>query len=188
MAEDNRVLTSEIRTGVNLLVRQARQDPQAFGALYQLYVRPVFKYLYSRLGNVHEAEDVTAQTFLGAFESFQNLHQDEHFPAWLFTIARHKALDHYRRRKNVTSLDDVSELPGGGDPLQAVVQSEQAGQLAGLLQALPESERELLRLRFLAELSFPEMARLLHRNEAAVKKALYRLLARLQSQLEEDYE
>jgi RNA polymerase sigma-70 factor (ECF subfamily) len=53
-----------------------------------------------------------------------------------------------------------------------------------LIQALPEEDRELLRLRFLAEMSFPEIARILHRNEEAVKKTIYRLLARLHSQLE----
>jgi RNA polymerase sigma-70 factor (ECF subfamily) len=56
--------------------------------------------------------------------------------------------------------------------------------LAQLIAALPEDERELLRLRFLASLSFPEMARLLRRNEEAVKKSLYRLLARLHDQVE----
>ncbi len=52
------------------LIQAARRDPKAFGGLYLRYVESVFRYLYSRLGNVHEAEDLTAQTFLAAFESF----------------------------------------------------------------------------------------------------------------------
>jgi RNA polymerase sigma-70 factor (ECF subfamily) len=56
--------------------------------------------------------------------------------------------------------------------------------LAAILPTLAEKERELLRLRFLAEMSFPEMARSLHRNESALKKSLYRLLERLHNQLE----
>jgi RNA polymerase sigma-70 factor (ECF subfamily) len=68
--------------------------------------------------------------------------------------------------------------------LYGVIQSEQTAVLSKLIQALPEEDRELLRLRFLAAMSFPEIAHFLHRNEEAVKKSIYRLLARLHSQLE----
>ena len=166
------------------LIRAARQDPKAFGGLYLRYVEPVFRYLYSRLGNVHEAEDLTAQTFLAAFESFKSYRQEGHFASWLFTIARNKAMDHFRGRKDATPIDDLHEIPSGSDPLNAVIQSEQAAALSKLIRELPEEERELLRLRFLAAMSFPEMAHFLHRNEEAVKKTVYRLLARLHDRLE----
>jgi RNA polymerase sigma-70 factor (ECF subfamily) len=166
------------------IIRAAKQDPKAFGELYKLYVEQVFRYLYSRMGNVHEAEDTTAQTFLVAFESFDRLRQEEHFASWLFAIARNKAMDHFRQRKNTTSIDEVDDIPVENDPLYGVIQSEQTAALSKLIQALPEEDRDLLRLRFLADMSFPEIAYLLHRNEEAVKKSIYRLLARLHSQLE----
>ena len=166
------------------IIRAARQDSKAFGELYTLYVEQVFRYLYSRTGNVHEAEDTTAQTFLVAFETFDRFRQDGHFASWLFTIARNKAMDHFRRRENTSSIDEVKDIPVENDPLVGVIQSEQTAALSKLIQALPEEDRELLRLRFLAAMSFPEIAHFLHRNEDAVKKSIYRLLARLHSQLE----
>ena len=166
------------------IIRAARQDSKAFGELYTLYVEQVFRYLYSRTGNVHEAEDTTAQTFLAAFETFDRFRQDGHFASWLFTIARNKAMDHFRRRENTSSIDEVKDIPVENDPLVGVIQSEQTAALSKLIQALPEEDRELLRLRFLAAMSFPEIAHFLHRNEDAVKKSIYRLLARLHSQLE----
>ena len=166
------------------IIRAARQDPRAFGELYKLYVEQIFRYLYSRIGNVHEAEDVTAQTFLAAFESFDRFRQDGHFASWLFTIARNKAMDHFRQRKNTASIDEVDDIPVENESLNGVIQSEQAAILTNLIQELPEEERELLRCRFLAEMSIPEIAHFLHRNEEAVKKSIYRLLARLHSQLE----
>ena len=166
------------------IIRAARQDSKAFGELYTLYVEQVFRYLYSRIGNVHEAEDTTAQTFLVAFETFDRFRQDGHFASWLFTIARNKAMDHFRRRENTSSIDEVKDIPVENDPLVGVIQSEQTAALSKLIQALPEEDRELLRLRFLAAMSFPEIAHFLHRNEDAVKKSIYRLLARLHSQLE----
>ena len=187
MAESGNALTSEQinrKSDELKIIGAARQDPNAFGELYLLYVGQVFRYLYSRMGNVHEAEDTTAQTFLVAFESFDRFRQDGYFASWLFTIARNKAMDHFRQRKNTTSIDEVNEISVENDPLNGVIQSEQAAALSKLIQALPEEDRELLRLRFLAAMSFPEIAHFLHRNEEAVKKSTYRLLARLHSQVE----
>src|SRR5450759_1499984 len=187
MAESSIVLTSEkinLESDEIKIIRAARQDSKAFGELYTLYVEQVFRYLYSRIGNVHEAEDTTAQTFLVAFETFDRFRQDGHFASWLFTIARNKAMDHFRRRENTSSIDEVKDIPVENDPLVGVIQSEQTAALSKLIQALPEEDRELLRLRFLAAMSFPEIAHFLHRNEDAVKKSIYRLLARLHSQLE----
>lgn len=176
--EDSRE-TNELR-----IIQAARQDPRAFGELYILYVEQVFRYLYSRIGNVQEAEDAAAQTFLAAFESFARFRQDEHFASWLFTIARSKTIDHFRRKRAVSSIDEAADIATNPDPLYGIIQSEQAAALSKLTQALPEEDRELLRLRFLAGMSFPEIAHFIHRNEGAVKKTIYRLLARLHSQLE----
>jgi RNA polymerase sigma-70 factor, ECF subfamily len=187
MAESGLALTTEKidrDSEEKRIIQAARQDPKAFGELYKLYVQQVFRYLYSRLGNVHETEDVTAQTFLAAFESFDRFRQNGHFSSWLFSIARNKAMDHFRKSKNSTSIEVAGDLPVDDDPLSRAIQSEQATALSVLIQELPEEERELLRLRFLAEMSFPEIARFLHRSEDAVKKSTYRLLARLHSQLE----
>lgn len=187
MAESSIVLISEKinRESDELrIIKAAREDPKAFGELYKLYVEPVFRYLYSRVGNVHEAEDITAQAFLVALESFDRFREDRHFASWLFTIARNKAIDHFRQRKNLSSMDEAANIPMENDPLYGVIQLEQMATLSKLIRALPEEDRELLRLRFLAAMSFPEIAHFLHRNEGAVKKSIYRLLARLHSQLE----
>jgi RNA polymerase sigma-70 factor (ECF subfamily) len=171
--------TDELR-----IIRAARQDPRAFGELYILYVERVFRYLYSRVGSVHDAEDLTSQTFLVALESLSRLREDRHFAPWLFTIARSKAMDSFRQKKNTSSIEEVADIPVENDPMSGVIQSDQTAILTKLIRALSEDERELLRLRFLAEMSFPVIAHLLHRNESAVKKSTYRVLARLHSQLE----
>ena len=187
MADNPTILSSrQVNTELDelALIRAARQDPALFGELYKHYVDRVYRYLYSRIGNVHEAEDLTAQTFLAAFESFNRFRQDAHFASWLFSIARHKIADYFRRRKNSPVTEEIQDISVEKDPLFEVAQSEQVQALAAILPTLAEKERELLRLRFLAEMSFPEMARFLHRNESALKKSLYRLLERLHNQLE----
>jgi RNA polymerase sigma-70 factor (ECF subfamily) len=165
-------------------IRAARQNPKAFGELYKRYVEQVFKYLYSRVGNVPDAEDITAQTFLAAFESFERFREEKHFAAWLFSIARNKVMDYFRAQNTTPSLDTIRDVSVENDPLSAMVRSEQVNALSGLIRSMKEEEQELLRLRFLAEMSFPEIAYCLHRKEDAVKKSIYRLLARLRNQLE----
>ncbi len=166
------------------LVAEAGRDRRAFGRLYALYVQPLFRYLYSRIGGVPEAEDVTAQTFLAALEGFGRYRHDGHFAAWLFGIARNKAADYFRQQRPLAPLEDADCLAAESDLLQGAIQSERSAAVTRLIAALPEADRELLRLRYVAELNFSEIGRLLGRSEEAAKKALYRLLARLQSQLE----
>jgi RNA polymerase sigma-70 factor (ECF subfamily) len=94
-------------------------------------------------------------------------------------------VDYLRKNKNRSETIPESTRDPQGDILQEVIRSERLVELKVIIHKLPEEEQELLRLRFVAGLSFSEMASLLERNEDAVKKTLYRLLARLQNQLEE---
>lgn len=169
-------------------VRETWRNPKAFGKLYKLYVHRIFGYLFCKIQNVQEAEDVTAQTFLAAFESFDSLRDENHFSSWLFTIARHKAMDHFRSRKIIEPLQEEMMTSKEGDALSRAIRSEQARAVSGLIQGLSEEDQELLRLRFVAELSFPEIARIVHKNTEAVKKSTYRLLTRLKEQMEVNYE
>jgi len=178
------LVSDQTKTEEDYLIKAAKEDSKEFGTLYNLYVGRIFKYLYSRLGTVEEAEDVTSQTFLTAFEAFERYRQDGHFSSWLFTIARNKAMDHYRQKKKSFPADITTEVSGSHELLKDVIQSEQSMALGKLIMALPNGERELLRLRFLAEMSYPEIAHLVHRNTDAVKKSIHRLLARLHSRLE----
>ncbi len=169
-------------------VDQARGDPQAFGALYDRYVQSIYRYLVSRLRDSEAAKDLTSQTFLTAFEAFPRYRHNGHFPAWLFSIARSKLVDHLRKENRRSGVWLENDSADALDPLQEIVQDERIVALRGLIESLPEEEQELLRLRYVASLSFPDMAALLKRNEAAVKKTLYRLLARMQNQLESKHE
>jgi RNA polymerase sigma-70 factor (ECF subfamily) len=169
-------------------VERARREPQAFGALYDRYVQSIYRYLVSRLRDGEVAKDLTSQTFLTAFEAFPRYRHNGHFPAWLFSIARSKLVDHLRKENRLSGvwLEDTEE--DICDPLHEIVQGERIVALRGLIEGLPEEDQELLRLRYVASLSFSDMATLLNRNEDAVKKTLYRLLARMHSQLESKHE
>jgi len=169
---------------ISRLIEDARQDPLAFARLYDHFSKPVYRYLYSRVGNQADAEDLTAQTFLIPLEKGPRYRERGNFKAWLFTIAHNKAMDHFRKRRPEVLLETAEMQAGQKDPLTNVIQSEQIVQLSTLIRGLDQKEQELLRLRYVADLSFAEIAALLDKREDAVKKSLYRLQARLQGQLE----
>ncbi len=127
---------------------------------------------------------MTSQTFLAAFEAFPRYQHQGYFSAWLFSIARSKYIDHLRKTRTQPDPLDEGVKADLEDPLGQVIETERAGELKKCIQALPEHEQELLRLRYVAGLSFAEIAVLSKKKEDAVKKSVYRLLARLQSQLE----
>ncbi len=166
------------------LIADVRKDKGKFGTLYKKYANPVYRYIFTRTGNKQIAEDITSQTFLAALESIGNFRQDGNFGSWLFTIARNKVNDYFRSSKTVSPIHEAELIEDGSDPLASLIQSDQSKIVQSLIKKLTEDEQELLRLRFIAELSYSNIARLLHKSEDALKKSIYRLLARLQSQVE----
>lgn len=167
------------------LVNAAKENPDAFAILYDRYVVRVYRYMLHRTGNELEAEDLTSKVFLAALHSIRNFSQKVPFGAWLFTIARRRVADYYRRLPPTTPFDNNRDLPSSEeDLLKQVIQTERIAHLEKQIVRLEDRDLELLRLRFSAELTFPEIAILLGQKEDTVKKSLYRLLDRLGSRME----
>lgn len=150
-------------------------DPDSFAALYRQHLPAVYRYIYRRVGNAAEAEDLSAQTFTEALESLLRgrFQPDGNFPAWLFTIARRRVADLYRQRPEAPLAEHPDPEPG---LLAALEAREDIQRLKTLLTQLDKEKQELLRLRFSAGLGFAEIALLEGKSEAAVKMSLYRTL------------
>lgn len=162
----------------------AQKDPQAFGILYDHYAPPIYRYLLSRLGNIDAAQDVTSQTFLTAIDQLPQYKHRGKFTAWLFSIARSRYVDYIRNTKRTS--DPINEeypdpYPG---QLNDLVNEERRRALFECIQNLMPQEQELLRLRYVADLSFAEMGSLVKKREDAVKKSFYRLLKKIKRMLE----
>jgi len=170
----------------NSLAESASDEPQAFAELYTSYIGRVYRYLLARVANQHDAEDLTSQVFLDVLKSLPSYRPRAPFAAWLFSIARRRVADYYRHGKQAANanIDDIP-LSSDEDVLNQIIHDEKLVALTGVISCLDEQEQELLRLRFAADMTFVEIAALMGRKEDAVKKRFYRLLARLQSQLEE---
>jgi RNA polymerase sigma-70 factor (ECF subfamily) len=164
------------------LAAESLHDPAAFTVLYQRYAPRVYWFLRSRTASREDAADLTQQVFLRCYEALPS-YEDRGLPfsAWLFRIARNAAIDHHRRQRPAVSLERLglgalrptmtdSAHPAGITPEDS---------LDLLIAGLPAGKRELLALRFGADLSIPEIAATLGKSEAAVRKQLQRLIATL---------
>lgn len=172
------------------LVRAAQAHPSEFALLYQRYLPRVYHYVRSRLETEEDAADLTQQIFLQALDALPAYQpRGAPFVAWLFQIARHAVIDAHRRRKNVVSWD---ALPAAfHTPVEyqdmdgQLVHQERLVVLKTLLAGLDPAQRELLALRFAAGLSAPQIALVVGKSQAAVKKQITRLLHTLKEQYHE---
>jgi len=169
-------------------VIQKSKQQIAFDGLYEEYYARVLAYLRFRVGSTEVAEDLVSQVFERALTHLHNLHVSEAVGAWLFRIARNCATDYFRRQHPAMSLNALVENyhPRDCSPEDALVAQEERLQLVALLERLPEREREVIGLKFVACLHNREIARVLNMPEGTVGSILYRTLARLRDALRDD--
>jgi RNA polymerase sigma-70 factor (ECF subfamily) len=172
-----------------LLVERARTDPAAFGRLYERYVDRVYSYVYHRVGNVQEAEDLTARTFYRALDKLDT-YEDRGLPfsAWLFRIAHNLTANWHRdhSQRSFLSLDRL--LSQGADkdtPEEQVTQQEEKEALMQAIDRLPEERRNLLHYKFGTSLSNLEIGEIMNKSESAIKSLYFRTLATLRQDLED---
>ena len=167
-------------TDDDALVLEIRQKPSRFAILYRRYAARVYRYLYGRLWNVEDAQDVTTQVFIEVMQSLPRYQLQGNFPAWLFTIVHRRAIDHQRHRRDTIPLDAAGEQPSTlPDPLDVVIQGDRMHKLEMLYRQLDTESQELISLRFAAGLSYGQIGKFLGRSEAAIGMAITRLLGKL---------
>lgn len=155
-----------------------------FENLYRKWAAPVYRYLCARLQNPHDAEDLTSQVFLSAYQGLEKYQDRENFAGWIFTIARNRLVDWRRRQHGEFSLAEVDEPVQETDFLGGLARKEEKTRLRTLIANLSDEEKEIIHLRYVADLGFAEIAQVLQRSEGAVKKSLYRLQEKLFKQME----
>ena len=172
----------------DVIDRARSGDRAAFAELYDMHVDSVYRYLLYRLREPSDAEDLASEVFTRAFANIHRYRwQGKSFLAWLYTIARNAVTDRRRRDRPTVDLDTVYGLAEEGPTAHdRAVLGEQVGALRGAVKHLTTEQQQVLSLRFEANLSSREVARMLGKNEGAIRALQFRALGRLRKILRDE--
>jgi RNA polymerase sigma-70 factor (ECF subfamily) len=162
-----------------------------FTELYRTHLRDVYSYSYYRVGNHHDAEDLTEQTFLQAYRHFERAQRESNgrpLRPWLIRIAHNLAANYYRdrARKPQTNLEDAGVLTATHDTESLVEGREEVQDVLAGVAKLPDDRREALIMRFALGMDNREIARSLGRTEGATKVLIHRAIKQLEQGLKDD--
>ena len=162
-----------------------------FTELYRAHLRDVYSYAYYRIGNHHDAEDLTEQTFLQAYRHFDRAQRESNgrpLRPWLIRIAHNLAANYYRdrSRKPQTNLEDADVLPTFHDTADLVEGREEVKHVLAGVAKLPEERRNALIMRFALDMDNREIARALGRTDGATKVLIHRAIKQLEEELENE--
>ncbi len=160
-------------------------DSSAFGQLYDHYQPMIYRFVLIKVGRREEAEDITHQVFLRAWQNIRNYrHRGHPFGSWLYRIARNQIIDHYRSRRDETNLD-VLDTDGAAfwvsqPNLSAQLDMERAMKA---LRTLKPDHQDVIIFRFVEDLSIKEVAGAMQKTEGAIKLIQHRAIEELKKKM-----
>ncbi len=169
-----------------LVARAQKGDRDALEELYLIHFDRIYSYLHVSVGNRHDAEDLTTQTFLKMLEKIGSFRwRSAPFSAWLFRIAHNLAMDHFRSRRRWQPEEEVPEPPGSEEPSAELEAMQTIGResMLQLIERLSPEQQQVLTLKFVFNFPNTEVAAILGKSEGAIKSLQHRALASLQKQI-----
>ena len=167
------------------LQKSKAQLDAEFSELYRAHLRDVYSYAYYRIGNHHDAEDLTEQTFLQAYRHFERAQRESGgrpLRPWLIRIAHNLAANLYRdrSRRPASSIDDTSELAAVHTTEDLVEGRDELARVLEEVRRLPDDRREALIMRFALGMDNREIARAMGRSDGATKVLIHRAIKQLE--------
>ena len=171
--------------------RSKAQLDADFSELYRTHLRDVYSYAYYRVGNHHDAEDLTEQTFLQAYRHFERAQREANgrpLRPWLIRIAHNLAANLYRdrARKPAAPMEDPDTISSLRTTEEIVEGREELTRVLAAVTEMPEDRREALIMRFALGMDNREIARALGRSDGATKVLIHRSIKQLQGRLREE--
>jgi RNA polymerase sigma-70 factor, ECF subfamily len=185
-------------SGTEQNVEPASLDPaakaeldKAFAELYRDHLKDVYSYAYYRVGNQHDAEDLTEQAFLQAYRHFDRARRESGgrpLRPWLIRIAHNLALNYYRdrSRRPQTPLESADPIPARHGTEAIAEGREELRQVIEKLDDLPDDRRDALIMRFALGMDNREIARALGRSDGATKVLIHRAIKQLEEAMSDE--
>jgi RNA polymerase sigma-70 factor (ECF subfamily) len=190
VSNQNPPITFSMLDSETKLIKEAvRGKSSAFGSLYDYYQPMIYRFVFVKVGRREDAEDITHQVFLSAWQNIEGYtHRGHPFSSWLYQIARNQIVDHYRAKRNETSLEKM-------DPEYFVAPATAHFDLSTKMEIekvrvaiaeLKPDYQDIIILRFVEDLPLKEVADVVEKSEGAVKLMQHRAIKELQRILEKN--
>jgi RNA polymerase sigma-70 factor, ECF subfamily len=180
---DDAITAAEVR---RLVERAQKGDREALEELYLIHFDRIYSYLQMTVGNRHDAEDLTNQTFVKMLESIERFQwRKVPISAWLFRIAHNLAMDHFRAHRRWQPEEeppepqDSAELSAEEEAMQSIGRQS----MLEMIEGLSPDQQQVLTLKFVFNFPNADVATILGKTEGAVKSLQHRALASLQREL-----
>lgn len=174
-------MSSRLKEKFLLFRIRAKKDPEAFGQIYDAYVEPIYRFIYFKVSSAEQAEDLTSETFLKAWQYLKEKKDVPHLQALLYSVARSVVIDHYRaaaaeRGDQPLDEDQASELTDEASEklLRDVETKFDTTLVIEKLRRLKDEYREVIVMKYLDELGTHEIAKALGKSSANVRVILHR--------------
>src|SRR5574339_68594 len=172
-----------------LLALATGGDRHAFGEFYQLHLHEIYRYIFFRVNDHNEAEDLTAKVFLDAWEYLTGRHPEtkiNNIRSWIYRIARNKVIDYHRTKKPLEAIEGNPHKNLQGSWLESELDDLFVSrELAKGVRQLPSNYQEVIILRFINQMSHAEVAENLNVTESHVRVLQYRALKQMREMLSE---
>lgn len=166
----------------NYIKQAQRGEKEAFAKLYEHYLPQIYRFIYLKVNNKSEAEDLTHEVFLNTWQNLKTFTQREFpFSSWLYRIARNEVIDFYRTNKKNIRLELVEEdfIKIAETESSNLDQSLELEKVKNLFQRLTQEQQDVLIMRFIEDLSPKEISAALNKSEGAIRIIQHRGLNEL---------
>ena len=170
-----------------MMAKAGNQD--AFGRIYELYLTPVYRYIFFRVRNKETAEDLTQTVFMRVFNALARFEKRKISPlAYFFTVARNVVIDHWKKKKDLLPDDpDVTfsalKDESGIDLHEHMSDAQTMACIKDALGSLKDDQQEVLILKFIDDMKNKEIAELVGKSESAVRQLQCRGLKALKEEV-----
>lgn len=162
-----------------LVVKSRNGDSQAFGVLYDHYVRRIYNFIFYKTYHKETAEDLSSQTFFKALNSIASVDPERSFSSWIYKIAQNTVIDHYRKDRNHADIDDIWDISDDTDILSDLDVDRNFKNAQKYLKELPQLERDIIMMRVWQEMPYKEIAEIVGKSEANCKMIYSRAIKKL---------
>lgn len=168
---------------IKKLVKRAKNgESDSFGLIYDYYLSRIYRFVFLKVTNKEEAEDITQQVFMKAWEALPKFESEgSPFVGWLFRIARNTVIDFYRTKKSNLSLDEGIGINDflEDSPEDIFFKNQERTEVMKSLELLTEEQKEVVILRFVEGFSYREISKITNKNQASLRIMQHRAIKKL---------